>query len=538
MKFLLIALAIFSSEICSGQESGLTVHLPWRCTLIGNHDSHMSMQSSLCQRSSNKQKHHASSGDHFLIHYDVTGSDAVSDVDANANSVPDYIDSVDYYLEYAWKVAVDELGFEAPPPDNLVSGQGGDDGRIDVYVCDVDAGFYGAAWPETENPTSSGVHGYMGIDNDYSETTYATKGIAALRVTTAHNLLHLIMFASYRFTFEQAAIYEATSTWFEYWTHPDVPDYRQYVDLFLKEPELNAFSTNEVSRSVTGYAHMLFIQQLVDLYGTDIVREIWEEFRTRDSFDAIDTVLRHHGSTLQQSYCEFAHWCYYTGSRAKGFDYFYQADELPTMQPESIGVFTSTLALTGELQPLAFTLRSQIVEGAETGRIDTLDFLVTNSRSDIGAGGPQVPLEGYSIELRRRPLHGFTQVFMPEDTLYYRFTAENDAYCLEVLNGVVGSPISGVDVVTASDVSLILLPFRPNPATDVGGIRYSLPYSLPVTLTLYDAMGRQVRLIECGVVGSGEHIQEVDVSSLERGAYSYQLQAGTQVRWERMMIVR
>jgi hypothetical protein len=208
------------------------------------------------------------------------------------------------------------------------------------------------------------------------------------------------------------------------------------------------------------------------------------------------------------------------------------------MQPESIGVFTSTLVLSGELQPLAFSLRSKIVEGSETGRLDTLDFLITNSRADIGAGGPQLPFEEYSIELRRRPLNGFTQLFMPEDTLYYRFTAETDAYCLGVLNAVEGGTVSSVETATAKESGLILLPSLPNPASDVAVIRYSLPHNMPVAIALYDAMGRQVRLIDCGIPGAGEHSQAVDVSSLDQGLFSYRLQAGTEVRWERMMVVR
>ena len=59
-----------------------------------------------------------SSQNHFRIHFDVDGINAPPLTDFDANGVPDYIDSVNFYMEEAWKIEVEVCGYATPPPDN------------------------------------------------------------------------------------------------------------------------------------------------------------------------------------------------------------------------------------------------------------------------------------------------------------------------------------------------------------------------------------------------------------------------------------
>ena len=68
-----------------------------------------------------------SKSEHFLIHYDLTGSAApdLQDLDP-ANGVPDYIDEVGIIADSARHVLVNMMGFAAPPAD--------EDSIYDIYI--------------------------------------------------------------------------------------------------------------------------------------------------------------------------------------------------------------------------------------------------------------------------------------------------------------------------------------------------------------------------------------------------------------------
>jgi hypothetical protein len=411
-----------------------------------DHERKLQAISKLCGPTrEEKQFNFASPGGHFRIHYSTSGPDSVSIVDKNANGIPDYADSVAYYCDLAWKVEVEEYGYTPPPPDNLNPGLGGIDGKLDIYICDLDDGFYGAAFPESGNDVGPNrISGFISLDRDYKEASYSSRGIDGVRVTTAHEFHHLIQFSSYRFAFEQASLYEATSTWFERQVHPSIPDYRQYVDLFLTIPWEHPFSTHEVSKKghAMGYAHELYMDYVSTKFDRDVVRRFWEIFRDNGvCFDAIDLALRERGTNLENSYCEFARWCYYTGYRAKtDSSMLKEAPKYPAMRAQDSVVLDGT-SLTemmhSSLQPLAFTvLRAQLPTGNPNLPDTSVDFLVTNARSDIGTGGPQLPTEWLSVEVSTTAQSGFLPVKVSKTrTIYYKFLSEGTNFCADAISG-------------------------------------------------------------------------------------------------------
>jgi hypothetical protein len=452
---LLIPLAILSSMVCAAQSipvpDPVVPHDHAVCgtpaVLAGmdpsdpDHARKLQAVSKLCGERDEKQFNFASPGGHFRIHYSTSGPDSVSIVDKDANGIPDYADSVAFYCDMAWKVEVEDYGYTPPPPDNLNAGLGGIDGKLDIYICDLDVGFYGAAFPESGNDVGPNrISGFISLDRDYKEASYSSKGIDGVRVTTAHEFHHLIQFSSYRFAFEQAALYEATSTWFERQVHPSIPDYRQYVDLFLSIPWEHPFSTHEVSKKnhAMGYAHELYMDYVSTKFDRDVVRRFWELFRDNGvCFDAIDIALREKGTNLENSYCEFARWCYYTGYRAKQDGSFLkEAPNYPAMRVEHTVPLDGTALLTSSLQPLAFTLLQVTIPTINPNIRDTVDFLATNARSDIGKGGPQLPADWLSVEVSATAQTGFLPVKINDTrTIYYKFLSGGSNFCLDAISG-------------------------------------------------------------------------------------------------------
>lgn len=384
---------------------------------------------------------------HFRIHFDTSGFNAPNGTDANHNGVPDYIDSVDYYMEYAWHKEIEECGYLAPPPDNPRAGVGGIDGRIDVYITNLGGGVYGFAYPDRAAQTGpSRYNGYIYLDNNYSaDENYPTPGIDGLRITCAHEFHHVVQFASYREDLSQAALHEATSTWMEYKVHPDVEDYRLYVGIFLQSPETRAFSTHDVGDGITGYAHMQYLQSLVQQTDANIVKKIWEEFRENGkAFDAINNALLKSGSglNLATSYCTFARWCYYTGTRAADTPFLAKAELYRTFDPVQTREMPDDgeTGFTGSLMPLSFGLWRLTIPRSGGSAPDVIDFLITNARSDIGAGGRlwlDNP-EAFRIDVSTFPQGDYLPIRYGTRELFYRLTAPHKDFCVEPI--IDGSP--------------------------------------------------------------------------------------------------
>ncbi len=384
-----------------------------------------------------------SDGGHFRIHFDKSGPDGVPTRDGNADGVPDYIDSVGYYLEEAWRVEIGDYGFKEPT-DSDVEGP-----EVDVYICDLSHQYYGYALPDDHNVISTSpyrVGGTLVLDNDY--VGYPTPGYAGLAVTTAHEFNHIIQFSAYRFDLSQASLYESTAVWFEQVVHPEIHDYRNYTDAFLRSPQDYPYSTHNVSDQVTGYGHVLYLIYLVQRIARtdsaaahDVVRHIWEDFQTMPCFTAINSALIELTGdlNLQESYCEFADWSYYTGQRAQDEQFFKDAPSYPTMGAAMIRDVDvgNEVFVADSLAPLAFGLYRFTVPTANVNIRDTVDLLVTNARSDIGAGGPQLTHgELFTLTLSVEPRPGYDAIKRGDSVIaYFKAQTANPEFCVTPIVG-------------------------------------------------------------------------------------------------------
>jgi hypothetical protein len=77
-----------------------------------------------------------------------------------------------------------------------------------------------------------------------------------------------------------------------------------------------------------------------------------------------------------------------------------------------------------------------------------------------------------------------------------------------------------------------------NPFRAATTLRYALPEGGPVTLTVYDVLGRRVATLVDGEKAAGRHTATLDGRRLASGAYFVRLQSGDRVQTRRVQLVR
>jgi flagellar hook assembly protein FlgD len=78
----------------------------------------------------------------------------------------------------------------------------------------------------------------------------------------------------------------------------------------------------------------------------------------------------------------------------------------------------------------------------------------------------------------------------------------------------------------------------PNPANPVSIIKFSLQKSTPVTLKIYDILGREVALLVNERKLAGEHTVSWDAVSVPSGVYFYRMVAGYFIETKKMVVMK
>lgn len=287
-----------------------------------------------------------SSGGHFKVWYVTAGSDRpgagrTDPSDANANSIPDWVEQCADFFEQSWKTEIDTLGFHAPAVDfqyhaQYVS-QGLDDGgdaRFDVYIEDLGTGIAGYTVPEV---VISGrkLPAYIVVDNDFAGVKNTLAGaIDLLSVTAAHEFLHAVQF-NYDAD-EDIYWFEQTAVWMEEQVFPQVNDYVSYLGPFsgfLTQPWVSLDAENG-QHEFAGAIWPLYLSQRFDRV---IIRKAWEKAETVQSLDAIDQTLQQsYSSSLKSAFQEFTVWNVFTGARADTTQYYYEGNLYPAVAADTV----------------------------------------------------------------------------------------------------------------------------------------------------------------------------------------------------------
>ncbi len=389
------------------------------------------------------QKQQSSRSGRFLIHYDITGKNAVSPNDEDANGIPDYVDSVCYYFDYVHHIEVEQLHYLEPASDN---GLGGSD-AFDIYILNIgqgtpnEPGLYGYTVPETRLPggipSRTRYSAYIVIDNDYSQrdssytgngkkyATFRDTSFLGMKITAAHEYNHAVQFM-YGEDPSAPVMNELTSTWFEYRIFPETRDYMQYVEYLFKHPNSYTFGNGN---AVTGYLYGIFGQYLHRYYGDSLLLRMWETIaKGVQSYDALDRALKERSGELATDWCEFMLWLYYTNERAKkdyGFD---NAADFPLMSYYKDAQFSPpSFTNSGWLSSYEFrffklTLNSQSKDKTS----DIFDIILTNTdiRAAIFQSENQMP---YFLSVTDAPLPEYNEI--ANTGFYYKVEQEKGNIC-------------------------------------------------------------------------------------------------------------
>jgi len=262
---------------------------------------------------------------YFRVHFTRNGPDSV--LNSGVSGIPGFVLEAALAADSAYQVIVNELGFLPPLSDDGVDGD-----ELDIYIRNWGGSYYGMTYFGNSAPSVT----YLVIDNDYRESSYATRGLEALRVTIAHELFHMVQLR-YAYPFEpvssNAYWYEISSTWMEEKVFPEIDDYHAYVaDNFRQNsfPNLN----DDRYGFTFSYGHGLFGQILDIEFGTSqgkhVMLDIWEHLSGREATNNLDLVLSSPlwGSSLADALGKYALYNVFTGSRSVTGNYYPDASAL------------------------------------------------------------------------------------------------------------------------------------------------------------------------------------------------------------------
>lgn len=379
----------------------------------------------------------------FNIYYFTAGENAPEILDKDQNGHPDYVDSAAFYADMVYSIEVEQIGFLSPIPE-----PGGLSDAYDIYLWDLgnDLASYGQTVPTDQifpKKTFRRYYSYMLIDNNYSKLdssigisgkvqTYYTFGYDALKVTIAHEFHHAIQNMYGIDNLTALTFMESTSTFFEHYVFPSIPDYVQYVKQLFKEPAKMPFGYKGSSNILGPYAYSLFMIYLNEKYDIYLIRKMWENVLDgNNNFYALEIALNSYNSSLNNAWCEFKDWCYYTGDRTIQDNYFEYAESYPeiTFYKNEIFEYPSRSS-SSFLEPYEMRYYRYIFQNEGSLSDDTLDiamgsFDIESARFNSGNNIP------YELAITTQEIPGSKQ--LQDLPLYFFIDANYDAFCYEML---------------------------------------------------------------------------------------------------------
>jgi uncharacterized lipoprotein YddW (UPF0748 family) len=133
----------------------------------------------------------------------------------------------------------------------------------------------------------------------------------------------------------------------------------------------------------------------------------------------------------------------------------------------------------------------------------------------------------------------FTETLSTENSYYYVVTALSRNW----IESMPSAPTAALTTTSIEDASDRALAYRleqnfPNPFNPTTSIRYELPESGHITLTVYDMTGRTISVLDDGIRASGVHTVQFDAGNLASGMYLYRLQTSSIQLTGKMMLIK
>jgi hypothetical protein len=441
---------------------------------------------------------HDTPAGHFRITYQTSGPDAVPPADVDpANGVPDFVERVGEYAETAWTIEIDTLGYPAPPIES---------GPYSIALVDLGAGLYGYTTPVGGQLTR------IVMDNDYvgfpPNTDPDGNALGAAKVTVAHELKHGSQYVGSGWS--EGDWVEVDATWMEDVVFDQTNDYYNYLFASQIRSPFTAIAPGS-------YEDCIWQHYQSEKFGLSFVFDVWNR---RDigpqepMLTTYGTIFRDYGSTLADGFGEFLTYAYQCGDRANvdnpGFeearDYpspstspahaVYPVTGGPITVTGMAGRFVGFVNLPGSSEALRLSFDGQ--DGVASFRVNVI---WAREEGDVLA---------YELQPMTLDPQADGEVITPpvESLAFVTLVVTNGAPSGSASFTYAAEFIGAAAIAGRSDApprSAALIGAAPNPLNPSTTIRYELSERELVTLAVYSAQGRLVRILAAETEEAGEH---------------------------------
>ena len=453
----------------------------------------------------------------FLLHYQLSGKDAVVATDADINGVPDYIERAGEAADYSYTIMIEQLGYPDPIPTGAT---------YDIYFRDF--GFYGYTI-ETDTNTEIFVHStFRGFPaNDYPGGDI----LGALYVTIAHEFKHAIQYKTNGWRGEAGSFewIEMDATMMEEVVYDEVNDYYNYLgrSSIFESPE---------KATPGAYSHVTWSLYFSERYGPEFWVETWDQFLSFPNLpfsEAINRQLLSLETTFAEEHLRNHLWHMTSGGQfpdaGMGFE---ERTNYPNAKiyeqiyvvPDSV-VFSSSIVRNAaryvvvDPDPLQENVAAITLRGTNPG---------------LGAGVWVWFKNGEVQELMMRPSE--TEMSQTLRTGLPWSDIDRLAIVVSSFSANVGSPVLSFSSYVPEE--LTLNQNYPNPFNPSTTIQFELAAREEVQLVVYDVAGRRVAEILNQTMPAGVHQVEFDGNGLASGVYFYRLSTPTISSTRSMMLIK
>ena len=212
-------------------------------------------------------------GGAFCVTWVSSTPDRPDPTDSDDNGVPDYVEEIATVAEHSRQVQVDELDWSGPRPN--LRPECGDPARADIYLADLGSdGIFGYMATDPGQSSKRRRAGYLIVDNNYSPAQFPgfAEPLDAARVTIAHEFNHLLQVAYS--AWQDGWLFEATATWAEERTYPELDDWLRFLPAFARNPGVPITAAFGAG-GLKPYGAGVWNHWLDHHYGPHVVREAW-----------------------------------------------------------------------------------------------------------------------------------------------------------------------------------------------------------------------------------------------------------------------
>lgn len=476
---------------------------------------------------------------HFRIHYSTTGPNAVLGWPGTA-----YRDSVASAAERSWRFYHQTQAWRTPPSDGT---KGGGENLIDIYLDDLGTSAYGYAVPEDSAPQNGpdAATAFLVIDNDYRGFSYADPGVP-MKVTVAHEYHHVVQMG---YTTDSRWWMENLSTYMENEVYPAIGDSYQYLGCYTSQPYLRLSTINGCFE----YGCFLWPTFLQENWDGSVLQDIQTCAATGDLSSCFDRVLSGRGSDFASALADWSVWNFYTYQRddrqhyagGSGFHFYMAYDKeirsypLPDTHPSPMHMPEAAGTSVQRFDRVALSSDNRLVISYR-GPACTHQVMVIVKEAGRAVFHENVmSLDAHgsgTVEIVNWDRSEFAHmiVSLPQScgdgAFDYVFNAHTEN----------SSAVNDPPLYTRT---IVLDQNTPNPFGPETRINYRLGEGGAVSLTVFDAGGRQVRSLIQGHEDAGAYSVRWDGRDdggrlAAPGIYFYRLNAGGQRQVRKMIVER